>query len=53
MRGIITKLLGRSPIAPLQFHMSKVAECVQKVEELFAALRAGDYEKVKSISEQI
>jgi uncharacterized protein len=53
MRTIITKLLGRSPFAPLQFHMTKVAECVQKVEELFAALSAGDYEKVKLISEQI
>lgn len=53
MRTIITKLLGRSPIAPLQFHMSKVAECVQKIEELFAALIAGDYEKVRVVSEQI
>lgn len=53
MRTIITKLLGRSPFAPLQFHMSKVAECVQKIEELFAALIAGDYEKVRVVSEQI
>lgn len=53
MRNIITKLLGRSPFSPLQFHMSKVAECVQKVEELFTALSAGDYEKVRTISEQI
>lgn len=53
MRGIITKLLGRSPIAPLQFHMSKVAECVQKVDALFTALSSGDYEKVKTISAQI
>lgn len=53
MRTIITKLLGRSPIAPLQFHMSKVAECVRKIEELFTALSAGDYEKVRLISEQI
>lgn len=53
MRNIITKLLGRSPIAPLQFHMSKVAECVRKIEELFTALSGRDYEKVRIISEQI
>ncbi|MDZ7290014.1 MAG: TIGR00153 family protein [candidate division KSB1 bacterium] len=53
MRTIIARLFGRSPIPPLQFHMSKVAECVQKVDDLFSALNAGDYEKIKTISEQI
>ncbi len=53
MRTIISKLFGRSPFAPLQFHMSKVGECVQKIDELFTALGAGDYDKIKTISEQI
>jgi len=49
----IARLFGRSPFVPLQFHMSKVAECVQKVESIFAALSNGDFKAIKAISEQI
>jgi predicted phosphate transport protein (TIGR00153 family) len=49
----IAKLFGRSPFSPLQTHMSKVADCVQKVPELFMALQEGDYEGIEKLSEEI
>lgn len=53
MMTIIGKLFGKSPFAPLQLHMSKVAECVQQVEELFVALRTGDHERIQQLSQTI
>ena len=49
----IYKLFGKSPFISLQYHMSKVAECVNKVEEIFKALSDGNYDSVKSISKEI
>ena len=53
MRTIISKLFSRSPFSPLQFHMSKVADCVRKLEELFSALGSNNYDEVKKISKLI
>ncbi len=49
----IAKLFGRSPFGPLQSHMDRVAECVAKVPELFAALAAHDCEAVPRLAEEI
>ena len=49
----IAKLFGRSPFSPLQSHMGKVADCVQKVPELFEALQKGDHDKIQQLTEQL
>ena len=49
----IMNLFGRSPFAPLQSHMEKVATCVHKILELFYALESGDREKLERVARQI
>lgn len=49
----LLKLFSKSPFAPLQIHMDKVANCVGKVKEIFTALQDKDYKKVESLSKQI
>jgi predicted phosphate transport protein (TIGR00153 family) len=49
----LLKLFSKSPFAPLQIHMDKVANCVGKVKEIFLALQDKDYKKVESLSKQI
>ena len=49
----ISKLFGRSPFAPLQAHMEKVAACVEKVGEAFVALYAEDYDEVEKLAASI
>ncbi|MCC5831497.1 MAG: TIGR00153 family protein [Chlamydiales bacterium] len=49
----LARLFGRSPFAPLQTHMEKVAICVKKMLPLFDALGKKDYELVASISKEI
>jgi predicted phosphate transport protein (TIGR00153 family) len=46
----IARLFGKSPFAPLQTHMDKVASCVGQLEPLFAALSRGDEAAIESIS---
>jgi len=46
----IAKLFGNSPFVPLQAHMEKVAACVAKVPELFAAMKAGDHASVERLA---
>jgi len=49
----IAKLFGRSPFGPLQSHMAKVAQCVEKVVVIFEALLRGDYEQVEQLAGEI
>ena len=49
----ILNLFGRSPFAPLQGHMEKVADCVHELAPLFAALQGKKYEEVEKIAEYI
>lgn len=49
----ISRLFGRSPFAPLQAHMAKVAACVDKLVEIFEVLEAQDYEKLAIIAKDI
>lgn len=46
----ILNLFGRSPFAPLQGHMEKVAECVNLLDLLFAALKAKDFAQVEKLA---
>ena len=48
----LTKLLGKSPFAPLKSHMEKVALCVEKLTEIFSVLDKGSIEPLsKELSE--
>jgi len=49
----LARLFGRSPFAPLQTHMAKVALCVQRIVPLFEALAKKDYSLVASIAKEI
>lgn len=49
----LARLFGRSPFAPLQTHMDRVALCVHQLILLFEALAHKDYLQVKGISEEI
>lgn len=46
----IAKLFGKSPFAPLQTHMKKVAECVEKLTDIFDVLQNGDMEKIEKLA---
>jgi len=49
----ITKVFGRSPFVPLQMHMEKVAECVDKIPEIIDAYHRQDKAEVKSLAKKI
>lgn len=53
MLGTILNLFGRSPFAPLQSHMDKVASCVHLIRKLFEAIERLDYDEANAIAEQI
>ncbi len=49
----LARLFGRSPFAPLQTHMEKVAFCVKEIIPLFEALEKKDYPLVEKIAKRI
>ncbi|MGD2168865.1 MAG: TIGR00153 family protein [Chlamydiota bacterium] len=49
----IAKLFGKSPFAPLQTHMEKVAECIALVPLLFESLLSGSLKKIEETSKKI
>lgn len=49
----IAKLFGKSPFAPLQTHMGKVADCVGELPNLFAAIIAQDLDLIEKIAQTI
>ncbi|MCE5295445.1 MAG: TIGR00153 family protein [Chlamydiales bacterium] len=49
----ILNLFARSPFAPLQRHMEKVAECVHMLEALFTAVIDTDNKRVHDIAKKI
>jgi hypothetical protein len=49
----ILNLFGRSPFAPLQGHMEKVAICVAEVEPLFLLLKQKEYSLLNEKAEKI
>lgn len=42
----IARLFGKSPFAPLQTHMNKVARCIEKLTKVFEILPKNDPEKI-------
>lgn len=49
----IARLFGKSPFAPLQTHMDKVASCVTELPALFKAILAQDADGIQEISNKI
>lgn len=49
----IAKLFGKSPFAPLQTHMDRVAKCFEKLPMIFEAAVKGEDDKVAELSAQI
>ena len=49
----IAKLFGKSPFAPLQTHMDKVASCVNQLPSLFKAILEQDEETLQKIADHI
>jgi predicted phosphate transport protein (TIGR00153 family) len=52
MRSIFN-LFAQSPLGPLNEHMTKVRECVDKIPSMFEALYREDYDQVKLIAKEI
>lgn len=51
--GYLFKLFGKSPIRPLQEHMTRVHACVALLKPLFSAVIAGDDAEVARIQAQV
>ncbi len=49
----IAKLFGKSPFAPLQTHMDKVASCINELPALFQALLSQNAQAIQQIGEKI
>jgi predicted phosphate transport protein (TIGR00153 family) len=52
MRSIF-KIFAKSPLGPMEEHMKKVKECVDKVPVMFQALYENDHDQVKVIAKEI
>src|ERR1700681_624582 len=49
----IARLFGKSPFAPLQTHMDKVASCIGELPYLFKAFLEQDADAIQKIGEKI
>ena len=49
----IARLFGKSPFAPLQTHMDKVASCIGELPLLFKAFLSQDSEEIEKIAQKI
>ena len=49
----IAKLFGKSPFAPLQTHMNKVALCIEKLADAFSLLKKGSVSKIEPIVQEL
>lgn len=52
-QNLISKLLGYSPVKPLQSHMETVESCVRELVPLFEAALAGDFEAVAAHQQRV
>lgn len=49
----ISRLFGKSPFAPLQSHMQKVALCIKKLSSLIESLHKIDSEKIEKLAAEL
>ncbi len=52
-RSPITNMFAGSPVKPLQQHISKVHECVKKLEPFFLAVVEKDYDQMAALQNEI
>lgn len=45
----IARLFGKSPFAPLQTHMNKVASCIEKLSKILECLSRGELAKIERL----
>lgn len=53
MVSIISEMLGKSPVEPIQNHINTAYECAKKIPELVQAANLHDWNKVEEINSQI
>lgn len=53
MRNPVSDLFGKSPIKPLQEHMSVVTECTAKLEDFLTASGEEDWQKAEAVYDEI
>ena len=49
----IAKVFGRSPFIPLQSHMEKVSDCIERLPAIFEAYAKGNVEEVQKMADKI
>lgn len=49
----IARLFVKSPFAPLQTHMKRVNNCIEKLKAIFDILPKGDLEKIEKLSKEL
>ncbi len=49
----IARLFGKSPFAPLQSHMNRVASCIEKLTRIIESLPSGDTQKIQRLVEDL
>ena len=49
----IARLFGKSPFAPLQTHMKRVANCIEKLTSIFDILPKMDLEKIEKLAKDL
>jgi uncharacterized protein len=49
----LARIFGRSPFAPLQTHMNKVASCVNEITPLFNSLKQKNFTRLEEIAQKI
>ena len=49
----IARLFGKSPFAPLQTHMKRVANCIEKLTDIFDILPKKDLERIEKLARDL
>jgi predicted phosphate transport protein (TIGR00153 family) len=49
----IARLFGKSPFSPLQTHMKRVTDCIEKLSAIFEVLPKHDLEKIEKLSKEL
>lgn len=53
VKNIISEMLGKSPVGPIQDHLDTACQSVKLLPELFKAANLNDWDKVDSVSQSI
>lgn len=53
MKNIISEMLGKSPVHPIQKHIDTACECAALLPSVFVAANLNDWDKVETINDEI